>query len=68
MSFPKYSDLKVLTQIEDIEKELLVLQKSVFDLRMKKLTSQTVKPHLFLHAKRRIAQLEFKKSTLQKTA
>ena len=68
MSFPKYNDLNILTKVDEIDKELLVLQKSVFDLRMKKLTSQTVKPHLFLHAKRRIAQLQFKKSTLQKTA
>ena len=66
MSFPKYSELSVLTNIAEIEKEIFVLQKSLFDLRMKKLTSQIVKPHLFLHAKRRIAQLEFKKSMLQK--
>lgn len=66
MSFPKYNELNVLVTIEEIDKELFVLQKSLFDLRMKKLTSQIVKPHLFLHAKRRIAQLEFKKSMLQK--
>jgi len=66
MSFPKYSELSILTNIAEIEKEIFVLQKSLFDLRMKKLTSQTVKPHLFLHAKRRIAQLEFKKSILPK--
>ena len=43
-----------------------MLQKSLFDLRIKKSTSQTVKPHLFIHAKRRIAQLKFKKSSLLK--
>jgi len=67
MSFPKYSELNVVNTISEIEKELFVLQKSLFDLRMKKLTSQTVKPHFFLHAKRRIAQLQYKKSILEKT-
>ena len=42
------------------------LQKNLFDLRIKKSTSQTVKPHLFIHAKRRIAQLKFRKSSLLK--
>jgi ribosomal protein L29 len=52
--------------VVDIEKEIFILQKSLFDLRIKKSTSQNVKPHLFLHAKRRIAQLKFKKSSLLK--
>jgi ribosomal protein L29 len=43
-----------------------MLQKSLFYLRIQNSTSQTVKPHLFLHAKRRIAQLKFKKSSLLK--
>lgn len=64
MSFLKYQDLTKLTNISEIDKELFLLQKSLFDLRMKKLTSQVVKPHLFLHAKRRIAQLKFRKSSL----
>ena len=66
MSLPKYKDLSSLTTIVDIEKEIFILQKSLFDLRIKRSTSQTVKPHLFLHAKRRIAQLKFKKSSLLK--
>lgn len=66
MSLPKYKDLSSLTTLVDIEKEIFILQKSLFDLRIKRSTSQTVKPHLFLHAKRRIAQLKFKKSSLLK--
>jgi ribosomal protein L29 len=66
MSLPKYKDLGSLTTLVDIEKEIFILQKSLFDLRIKRSTSQTVKPHLFLHAKRRIAQLKFKKSSLLK--
>ena len=67
MSLPKYKDVLSLTSLVEIEKEIFMLQKSLFDLRIKKSTSQTVKPHLFIHAKRRIAQLKFKKSSLLKT-
>jgi len=66
MSLPKYKELNSVNTITDIEKEIFILQKSIFDLRIKKSTSQTVKPHLFTHAKRRIAQLKFKKSSLLK--
>jgi ribosomal protein L29 len=66
MSLPKYNELSSLTIIADIDKEIFILQKNLFDLRIKKSTSQSVKPHLFLHAKRRIAQLKFKKSSLIK--
>ena len=66
MSLPKYSDLISLTNVVEIDQEIFLLQKSLFDLRIKRSTSQSVKPHLFLHAKRRIAQLKLKKSTLLK--
>jgi ribosomal protein L29 len=64
MSLPKYKDLNSLTNVIDIDKEIFLLQKSLFDLRIKRSTSQTIKPHLFTHAKRRLAQLKFKKSSL----
>lgn len=64
MSLPKYKDLNSLTNIVDIDKEIFLLQKSLFDLRIKRSTSQTIKPHLFTHAKRRLAQLQFKKFSL----
>jgi large subunit ribosomal protein L29 len=67
MSFPKFTELKSLTNIVDIDKEIFVLQKNLFDLRLKKSTSQTVKPHLFRHTKHRLAQLKFKKSSLVKS-
>ena len=66
MSLPKYKELDSLTNVVDVEKEIFILQKNLFDLRIKRSTSQTVKPHLFAHAKRRIAQLKFKKSLLLK--
>lgn len=61
MSFPKYKELNSLLTNDEIDKELFLLQKSLFDLRMKKLSSQVEKPHVFIHLKRRIAQLKMKK-------
>jgi large subunit ribosomal protein L29 len=66
MSFPKYQEVDAFNNIVDIDKEIFLLQKNLFDLRLKKSTSQSVKPHLFKHTKRRIAQLKFKKSSLLK--
>ncbi len=66
MSLPKYKELESLTNVTDIDKEIFLLQKTLFDLKLKKFTSQTVKPHLFTHTKHRIAQLQFKKSCLIK--
>ena len=61
MTLPKYKDLNNLVNISDIDKEIFLLQKNLFDLRIKKSTSQNLKPHLFLHTKRRLEQLNFKK-------
>lgn len=65
MSFPKYKSLDQLKTIMEIDQEIFILQKNLFDLRIKRSTSQSVKPHLFLHAKRRLAQLKYKKSTIE---
>jgi ribosomal protein L29 len=67
MSLPKYKDLNTIINISEIEQEIFLLQKNLFDLRIKRSTSQAIKPHLFLHSKRRLAQLKFKKSFLLKT-
>ena len=66
MTLPKYSDLTNLTTIIDIDQEIFLIQKNLFDLRIKKATNQSIKIHLFKHAKRRIAQLKFKKLILIK--
>lgn len=66
MSLPKYKDLNDLNSLEEIEKEIFLLTKNFFDLRLKKSTNQAIKPHLFVHTKRRIAQLNFKKGCLEK--
>ena len=66
MSLPKYKELNELNNLEEIEKEIFLLTKNFFDLRLKKSTNQAIKPHLFVHTKRRIAQLNFKKAYLEK--
>jgi large subunit ribosomal protein L29 len=66
MSFPKYKELENLATVAEIDNEIFVLQKNLFDFRLKKATSQTIKPHLFKHTKHRLAQLKFKKSILLK--
>ena len=67
MSLPKYKDLANLTDIVEIDKEIFMLQKNLFDLKIKKSTNQSIKPHLFSHAKRRLVHLKFKKSILLKS-
>jgi len=64
MSLPNYNDLNNLTTVIDIDQEIFLIQKNLFDLRIKKATNQSIKVHLFKHAKRRIAQLKFKKGIL----
>jgi ribosomal protein L29 len=66
MSLPKYKELENLNTINDIEQEIFIVQKDLFNLRLKVKTSQATKPHLFKHAKRRLSQLKFKKSVLLK--
>jgi len=64
MSLPKYKDIK--GTIEEIDQEIFILQKSLFDLKIKKSTKQDVKAHLFIHIRRRLAQFEFKKGQIKK--
>lgn len=56
MSFPTYENLKQLTN-EKVLEESTIAKKQLFELRLKKATRQSFKPHLFKHTKRKIAQL-----------
>ncbi len=56
MAFESFSDLKNIN-LEALPKEILDTKKNLFNLRLKKATRQSFKPHLFKHQKRRIAQL-----------
>lgn len=56
MAFSSFADLKKL-ELENLSLEILSTKKELFDLRLKKATRQSFKPHLFKHHKRKIAQL-----------
>lgn len=54
--------LPVITEIENLDEAALNLKvietrREIFNLRLKKATFQSFKPHLFKHAKHRLAQL-----------
>ena len=59
-------DLNNLEKDNEIDIEISSLQKKLFDLRMKRLPNQNINSHFFKHYKRKIAQLHFKKSALNK--
>jgi ribosomal protein L29 len=67
MTLPKYKEINLINSVSDIDQEIFLLQRNLFDLRIKRATNQNIKAHLFTHAKRRIAQLQFKKSILLKS-
>ena len=56
MAFSNFSDLKSFDE-ESVLKEVIEIKKQLFDLRLKKATRQSFKPHLFKHNKRKVAQL-----------
>ena len=56
MAFLPLNDLRSLDK-ETLSKEIIAAKKELFDLRLKKATRQSFKPHLFKHNKRKIAQL-----------
>ena len=56
MAFLNFSELKSLDE-NKVNTEILDVKKQLFDLRLKKATRQSFKPHLFKHNKRKVAQL-----------
>ena len=56
MAFLPLNDLKSFDN-ETLTKEFVAANKQLFELRLKKATRQSFKPHLFKHNKRKIAQL-----------
>ena len=67
MSFSKYQTLDTYNNVEMVETEIIRLQKELFELRIKKITTQKIQSHLFRKLKSRIAQLKFKKSSFYGT-
>lgn len=56
MTFSKFTDIKNLDKLV-LEKELTTSKKMLFELRLKKATRQSFKPHLFKSLKKKIAQI-----------
>ncbi|GAA6614266.1 50S ribosomal protein L29 [Scytonema sp. NUACC26] len=56
MALPKISEARELTD-EQLAQEILDVKKQLFQLRLQKATRQLEKPHLFRHARHRLAQL-----------
>jgi large subunit ribosomal protein L29 len=56
MAFLNFSELKSFDDV-GLLNEIVEVKKQLFDLRLKKATRQSFKPHLFKHKKRKVAQL-----------
>lgn len=56
MAFPKIAEARELSD-EKLAEEILTLKRQLFQLRLQKATRQLEKPHLFRHARHRLAQL-----------
>ena len=45
MSLPKFKDLNILKTTAEMDQEIFLLQKNLFDLRMKRSSNQNIKSH-----------------------
>ena len=56
MALPKIADARKLSD-EELAEEILAVKRQLFQLRLEQATRRLEKPHLFKHAKHRMAQL-----------
>lgn len=56
MALPKIETANELSD-DDLQVEIVAVKKELFDYRLKLATRQTVKPHMFKHAKHKLSQL-----------
>ena len=56
MAFENFSNFKDFDDAK-LSEEIVNAKKSLFEIRLKKATRQTFKPHVFKHTKRKIDQL-----------
>jgi large subunit ribosomal protein L29 len=56
MALPKIADARKLSE-EELAEEILAVKRELFQLRLEQATRRLEKPHLFKHAKHRMAQL-----------
>jgi len=57
MGMPKFNDLTLLSNDEILE-DIIKTEKELFNLKFKKATRQSFKPHNIKYSKRRLAQLK----------
>lgn len=56
MALPKIADARKLSD-EELAAEILTVKRELFQLRLEQATRRLEKPHLFKHAKHKLAQL-----------
>lgn len=56
MALPKIEDARKLSD-DELAEEILAVKRELFQLRLEQATRRLEKPHLFKHAKHRMAQL-----------
>lgn len=56
MALPKIADARKLGE-DELSAEILAVKRELFQLRLEQATRRLEKPHLFKHAKHRLAQL-----------
>lgn len=56
MALPQVADARKLSD-EELAEEILAVKRELFQLRLEQATRRLEKPHLFKHAKHRLAQL-----------
>lgn len=56
MALPKIEEFRELSD-DQLSDQILTVKKELFELRMQQATRQLEKPHLFRHAKHKLAQL-----------
>ena len=56
MALPKVAEARKLSD-EELAEEILAVKRELFQLRLEQATRRLEKPHLFKHAKHRMAQL-----------
>lgn len=57
MSFPSFNEIKSFSN-QKIAKQIINIEKDLFDLNLKKMTRQSFKPHQIKYERRKIAQLK----------
>lgn len=65
MSFQTMKMILNLSE-EELDKEIISIRQELFELSLKKAMKQNIKPHLFKHAKRRLAQMLTIKTKIKK--